>query len=108
MPDDLQETKAMLFSAYTVFLFAVFGIPLLFLIGDKLLRVLLMSLFINIPVTITVGCLCLPKFLTVLGIKIGGDTSSAIKQLQTTYAKTTSTKVVPTATQLTTESGTSA
>ena len=103
----LQETKALLFSAYTVFLFALFGIPLLFLIGDKLLRVLLMSLFINIPVAVTVACLCGPKFLKVMGIQVGKETSAAIKQLQSTYGKSTTSKITPQSTQQTSETGAS-
>ena len=95
MPDDLQETKALLFSAYTVFLFAAFGIPLLFLIGDTMLRVLLMSFFINIPVIVTVASLCIPKFLSVMGIKWQSEVPSAVASLQATYATKTN-QVVPT------------
>ena len=65
--DDLQETKALLFFWYTIFLFTVFGIPLLFMIKDNMVRVLLLSIFINIPTVVTVFCLCMPKASSVMG-----------------------------------------
>ena len=95
MPDDLQETKPLLFSAYTIFLFSAFGIPLLFLIGDTMIRVILMSLFINIPVLVTVGCLCGPKMMKVMGYSLESETPSAIQTLQTTYKQTRNSKVTP-------------
>ena len=104
MPGDLQETKALLFSAYTIFLFAAFGIPLLFLVNDTMIKVLLMSVFINVPVIVTVTLVCLPKFFVVLGIKFESDTPSVIQTLQSAYRtnKVTPTTTTPSLTTTTT------
>lgn len=111
MPDDLQETKALLFSAYTIFLFTVFGIPLLFMIKDNMVRVLLLSIFINIPTVVTVFCLCMPKVSSVMGWKpllsLSSPADSAFTTMQT-IMKSGQTKVTPSPTADATKTTTTA
>ena len=58
------------------------------MIDDVMVRVLLMSFFINIPVLITVASLCFPKLAVAYGYNWKSETPSALQTLATAYGGT--------------------